>query len=170
MNATTSEAERPDRETLLAFFAGSREPVSLEVAARLTGQLEAELYADARTDGRLAEPFATGDAALDWDEVAYLTIEAWPRTWLVNTLGAEAAVLPPYLRPVDVSVSLPIYVVVALHQQFESARTTAEARRGLTFHDYVARLLHLAIESETVDELRADSDFNEAYDYPHGGA
>ncbi|HYI12080.1 MAG TPA: hypothetical protein VEK57_23710 [Thermoanaerobaculia bacterium] len=149
-----------EREALVRFFAEARRPLALGEAAALLGWTREQV-----------EARATGDRALEgelvsWDEVAFLLLETWPRALLLEALGAGTAALPRELHLQPVQWELPIYVVRAVEQQFLLHRWANAEARDLTLQDYVAWLLHLAIEEETVTAMRGDRGFVEAYEFP----
>jgi hypothetical protein len=152
----------PTSEELIRFFQ-KRSPVPLGAVAKLVGVTESQISLDLSNEGVLRK-----DGMADWEDVASRLLLAWPRTWLFHSLGAYAEELPTDLRPVPVTWMLPRYLVVAMAVQAKlRSANSAEVHTDDISH-YVADLLDLAIEPYTVDVLRADAAFMEAFGFPHG--
>ena len=90
------------------------------------------------------------DATTSWEEIAYHIFLDRPRASLNGNH------LPRDLRLVRVPWRLPRYVIRAMELQ---------ASRDVD--DYVADVLHERIETSTVDALRNDHAFVEAFYYPY---
>lgn len=142
----------PEREALIRFFV-ERPDLSVKEAANLLGWQRPALLQQARSEGALLP-----DGRVEWHEVAFWLLQAWPRAWLLQKLGAYARLIPPELHLADVRWRLPLYMVRALERQADALSVPVE--------DYVADALHLAIDDDTLATFRNDAAFREAYDYP----
>jgi len=142
----------PERELLIRFFL-ERPALPVRDAAKLVGWSRSALLRHARSEGALL-----AGERVAWSEVAFLLLNAWPRAWLLQMLGAYAASLPEGLHLTQVRWRLPLYLVRALERQADVDTRPIE--------DYVADALDLAIDDETVAVLKNDSAFREAYEFP----
>jgi hypothetical protein len=144
----------PSAESLRRFFGmdpGARVP--LAELASLLGVSREGARAILREEG--GHPAEGGIA---WAEAAALLFDAWPRAEILAALGPEAgAGIPAEFRPVPVTWSVPLFVIRAMEQQ--------AARDGRRIDDYVADVLHAAIEPATLAALGEDA-FLRAFHYP----
>ncbi|HET8797868.1 MAG TPA: hypothetical protein VFO89_09275 [Thermoanaerobaculia bacterium] len=106
------------------------------------------------------------DERVRWEDVAFWLLDAWPRQRLLDALGPAAALLPRGLHLTHAPWQLPRYLVHGLTRQAALQLSRDEVEHGLMVQDYVARVLHLAIEPETVSALARDAVFREAWEYP----
>lgn len=150
----------PSREAIVRFFR-QRAPLPVKEAADLLGWPWPALLARAREEEALV-----GEDLVAWEEVAFLLLQAWPRAWLLETLGEHATLIPHELHLTHVTWELPLYVVRAMERQAVLQRRERDDVHGTDVQEHVAELLHLAIDNETVDALRDDPAFLRAYDYP----
>jgi len=152
---------RPSREALIRFFAEPG-PIAVRHAAYLLGWPWPKLLFEARSEGALLS-----EERVVWAEVAFWLINAWPRTWLLETLGEAAVLLPRELHLTRVAWELPTYVVRAMERQAILKRRDREDVHGTDVQEHVAELLHLAIDEETSATFRGDRGFFDAFDYPN---
>jgi len=152
---------RPSRAALIRFFAEPG-PLAVRHAADLLGWPWPKLLLEARSEGALLS-----EERVAWAEVAFWLINAWPRAWLLETLGEAAALLPRELHLTRVGWELPTYLVRAMERQAILKRRDREDVHGTDVQEHVAELLHLAIDEETSATFRGDHGFFEAFDYPH---
>jgi hypothetical protein len=148
----------------LAWFFRTRPTLTTEEAGYFLGWEEAQVRNRAEEAGALLP----GDR-VRFDDVAFWLLDAWPRRRLLDALGPAADLLPDGLHLMPVSWELPRYLVRAITRQAALQLTPDEAEHELTVQDYIARLLHLAIEPNTVAALAADPEFTTAFDYPDAG-
>jgi hypothetical protein len=100
-----------------------------------------------------------GVTSVGWNDAAMYLFDAWPRTRIINALGAElAAGIPALWHPAPVTWQIPPFIVTALERQAGSG----------SIDDYVADTLYCEIHEDTVATLAADRAFAEAYAYPSG--
>jgi hypothetical protein len=151
----------PEREALIQFFV-ERPALPLSEAAELLGWQPSELLAEIRGE----EAVLSGNR-IAWNEVAYWLLRRSPRAWLLESLGAHAALIPAELHLTEVKWRLPVYVVRAIERQAAVERR-GRTDRHVTAEDYVADALDLAIDDDTVATFRDDAAFRDAYDYPGG--
>ena len=151
---------RPSRETLIRFFA-EPEPLAVQHAADLLGWPWPKLLFEAQNEGALL-----WDERVAWAEVAFWLINAWPRGWLLETLGDAAVLLPRELHLTRVGWELPNYLVRAMERQAILKRRDREDVHGTDVQEHVGELLHLAIDEETAATFRGDRGFFDAFDYP----
>jgi hypothetical protein len=81
---------RPTREALIRFFT-EQEPLPLRYAADLLGWPWRQLQLEVQDVGGAL----LSDERVSWVEVAFRLINAWPRRWLLETLGEASVILPP---------------------------------------------------------------------------
>ena len=96
------------------------------------------------------------EGALSWEEVAYHLFGIWSRAELLAAAGPDR--IPVELQLKRVAWRLPRYVLRAMRHQAAQERRTLE--------DYVADVLHERIEVETVEALRGEPGFIEAFYFP----
>lgn len=137
-------------------------PVPLSEAARLLGRTEAEVRLGAAANGALIR-----DGLVPWSEVAFELFAAWPRALILDTLGNRTDVVPAGLHLTQPGWSIPAYIVRAMEEQSRTVSGPGGSVRGVD--DYVADLLHQAIDPSVITELLRDPAFLVAYDYPDGG-
>ncbi len=152
---------RPSRAALIRFFAEPR-PLPVRDAADLLGWPWPKLLLQARSEGVLLS-----EERVAWAEVAFWLVNAWPRAWLLDTLGEAAMLLPRELHLTRVGWELPTYIVRAMERQAVLQRREREDVHGTDVEEHVAEILHLAIDEETSDTFRGDRSFFDAFDYPH---
>jgi hypothetical protein len=152
---------RPSRDALIRFFS-QPEPLPMRYAADLLGWPWSKLVFEAESEGALLS-----EDRVAWSEVAFWLINAWPRAWLLETLGEAAALLPRELHLTRVGWELPTYIVRAMERQTILNRPEREDVHGTDVQDHVAELLHLAIDEETSATFRGDRGFFDAFDYPN---
>jgi hypothetical protein len=140
------------REALIRFFV-ERPSLTVRAAAELLGWHPAAVLAEARQEKALLP----GNRVV-WKEVAFWLLQAYPREWLLQTLGAHARLIPAELHLAEVQWRLPLYVLRAMERQADAHTMPVE--------DYIADALHLVIDQETVASLQDDRAFLEAFDYP----
>ncbi len=154
----------PSREAIARFFR-ERAPLPVKEAADLLGWPWPKLLSRAREEEAIV-----GEDLVTWEEVAFWLLQAWPRAWLLETLGEHATLIPPELHLTRVTWELPLYVVRAMERQAVLQRRERDDVHGTDVQEYVAELLHLAIDEETSATFRGDRSFLDAFDYPdHGG-
>ena len=135
-----------NRRALARFFASDRNAsVSVAETAELLGMTTAQA-------GRFAEV----EGALSWEEVAYHLFGIRSRAELLAAAGPDG--VPAELQLERVAWRLPRYVLRAMRHQ------AAQERR--TLDDYVADVLHERIDLETVEALRDERAFIEAFYFP----
>lgn len=152
---------RPSRAALIRFFAEPG-PLPVRDAADLLGWPWPKLLLQARSEGMLLS-----EERVAWAEVAFWLVNAWPRAWLLDTLGEAARLLPRELHLTRVGWELPTYIVRAMERQAVLQRREREDVHGTDVEEHVAEILHLAIDDETSDTFRGDRSFFDAFDYPH---
>jgi hypothetical protein len=152
---------RPSRAALIRFFAEPG-PRPMRDAADLLGWPWPKLLFEAQREGALL----SGERVA-WAEVAFWLVNAWPRAWLLETLGEAAALLPRELHLTRVGWELPTYIVRAMERQAVLQRGERDDVHGTEVEEHVAEILHLAIDEETSDTFRGDRSFFDAFDYPH---
>jgi hypothetical protein len=144
----------PSRADLIRFLTG-RTPLSIHEAARILGWSAARVRRRASADGVMLP-----GGLVPWTEVAFALFTARPRALVLDTLGDAVDLLPHDLQLTRPAWDVPIYLVRAMEEQ---ARRTQPAR---AVDDYVADLLHQAIDPRLIESLRRDPLFAAAYDYP----
>jgi hypothetical protein len=152
---------RPSREALIRFFT-EQEPLPVRYAADLLGWPWPQLLIEVRDVGALLP-----EERVPWVEVAFRLVNAWPRRWLLETLGEAAVLLPRGLHLSPVGWELPAYIMRAMERQAVLERRDRFDVHGTDVEDYVSDLLHLCIEKPTVDSFRGDRSFFDAFDYPN---
>jgi hypothetical protein len=152
---------RPSRAALIRFFAEPG-PLPLRDAASLLGWPWPKLLFQARSEGALLS-----EDRVAWAEVAFWLINAWPRAWLLDTLGEAASLLPRELHLTRVAWQLPTYIVRAMERQAILQRRDRDDVHGTEVEEHVAEVLHLAIDEETTATFQGDHSFFDAFDYPH---
>jgi hypothetical protein len=160
MSDSVSIPRVPSREAIVRFFR-EHAPLPVKEAADLLGWPWPKLLSRAREEEAIV-----GDDLVAWAEVAFWLLQAWPRAWLLETLGEQATLIPHELHLTRVTWELPLYVVRAMERQAVLRRRERDDVHGTDVQEYVAELLHLAIDQKTVDALRDDPAFLRAYDYP----
>jgi hypothetical protein len=154
----------PSRADLIRFLT-ERAPLSVPAAARLLGTTARKLRRRAAADGVLLP-----GGRVPWSEVAFALFVVWPRALVLDTLGDAVDVIPHDLHLTRPVWDLPIYLVRAMEEQAHQTRSCADAVGGTSprrdVADYVADLLHQAIDPELVTALRRDPAFLAAYEYP----
>ncbi|HEV2721514.1 MAG TPA: hypothetical protein VG323_15945 [Thermoanaerobaculia bacterium] len=149
-----------NREALIRFFGERRDPSVME-AAGLLGWNAAAVLRRAREEDALLP-----DSRIAWPDVAIWLLQVWPRAQLLGALGKHAALIPVGLHLTTVTWRLPVYVVRAVERQGLLRRAGREGLHSPHIDDYVAEVLDLMIEDDTIAALRNDVDFLEAYGYP----
>jgi hypothetical protein len=152
---------RPSREALIRFFA-EPEPLAVRHAADLLGWPWTKLLFEAQSEGAVLS-----DERVAWTEVAFWLVNAWPRAWLLETLGEAAVLLPRELHLTRVGWELPMYIVRAMQRQAILKRSDRDDVHGTDVQEHIAELLHLAIDQETADTFRGDRSFFDAFGYPN---
>jgi hypothetical protein len=152
---------RPSRAALIRFFAEPG-PLPVRDAADLLGWPWPKLLFEAQREGVLL----SGERVA-WAEVAFWLINAWPRAWLLETLGEAAALLPRELHLTRVGWELPTYIVRAMGRQAVLQRRDRDDVHGTEAVEHVAEILHLAIDEETAGSFESDRGFLDAFDYPY---
>lgn len=152
----------PDAAHLVRFFR-EKPALTTKEAAGLLGWPAPRVRFQAQDDGALLP-----DGRVAWEDVAFWLLDAWPRRWLLDTLGPAADLLPDGLHLTGVPWELPRYIVQGLTQQAALRLSPDDVAHKLTVQDSIARLLHLAIEPETVTALAGDASFRDAYQYSNG--
>lgn len=147
----------------LASFFRERPALTTREAGALLGWPDPRVRFQAEDDGVLRP-----DGRVAWEDVVFWLLDAWPRRWLLDTLGPAAVLLPKGLHLTGVPWELPRYIVRGLTRQAALQLSPDDVAHKLTVQDYVARLLHLAIEPDTVNALAGDASFRDAYDYLNG--
>jgi len=150
----------PSREALIRFFS-QPEPLPVRYAADLLGWPWPKVVFEAESEGAFLP-----EERVAWAEVAFWLINAWPRAWLLDSLGEAAALLPRELHLTRVGWELPTYIVRAMERQAILKRRDREDVHGTDVQEHVAELLHLAIDEETSATFRGDRGFFDAFDYP----
>ena len=152
---------RPSSETTLRFFA-ERRAYTIEEAAHLLGWMEPQLFFDLQREGALRD-----DRQVPWEDVAVRFMRAWPLDWILRALGTTTGLIPHGLELLPVTWNLPRYLVLAMETQAKlRPGTNAEIHTG-RIEDLVTDLLHPNIEPATVERLRGDAEFMEAFHFPH---
>lgn len=146
----------------LAWFFRERPTLTTKEAGDVLGWLDAQVHFRALDEGGLLP----GDRVA-WEDVAFWLLSVWPRAWLMETLGPAARLLPDGLHLTHIPWELPRYIVRAMERQAALRCTPDDVQHQITVQDYVARVLHLAIEPDTAEALAGDPVFADAYDYPH---
>ncbi|HYH06980.1 MAG TPA: hypothetical protein VEK11_07955 [Thermoanaerobaculia bacterium] len=165
----------PRHEELARFFAADpRKRVPLPQIAQLLG-ITPELFRSLLAD----EGGQRSSDTLTWPEAASFVFDAWPRTQLLETLGAAHALrVPGHFHPTRVAWCIPIFIVRAMeHQAAVEWRRDPRLQRSLSpnhssargVQDYVTDLLYNEIQPETVIAFRDDPAFLAAYDFPGNG-
>jgi hypothetical protein len=139
----------PSHDVLARFFRMRRtERIPVPLLVELLGAPAARVRA-------LLEPQSVTNVR--WSDAATLLFDAWPRTRIIDALGAElAAGIPALWHPAPVTWQIPPFIVNALERQISAA----------TIDDYVADVLYSEIDEGTVAILTADQAFREAFAYP----
>lgn len=104
-----------------------------------------------------------------WSHVASWLFEAWTYEWVVLTLGPDAALLPPGLRAVPVIWLAPAWVIHGLDVQRQVEVLPHRTVRPSTLSEYLTDFLGRGIDPHTVELLRGDRDFMQAFEFPYGG-
>lgn len=149
-------------QTHLAWFFRKRPTLTTKEAGYFLGWFDAQVHFQAQDDGVLLP----GDRVA-WEDVTFWLLSVWPRAWLLETLGPAAQLLPDGLHLTRIPWELPRYIVRAMERQASLRCTPEDVEHKITVQDYVARVLHLAIEPDTAEALADDPVFADAYDYPH---
>jgi hypothetical protein len=102
-----------------------------------------------------------------WSEVAFELFAAWPRALILDTLASRSDVLPAGLHLTRPAWRIPAYLVRAMEEQSRAVSGPGGFVRSVD--DYVADLLHQAIDPDVITELLRDPTFVAAYDFPDGG-
>jgi hypothetical protein len=152
---------RPSAAALIRFFAEPG-PLAIRDAADLLGWPWPKLLFEAQSEGALLP-----DERVAWAEVAFWLVNAWPRAWLLETLGEAAVLLPRELHLTRVGWELPTYIVRAMERQAILKRRDREDVHGTDVQEHVAELLHLAIDEATSATFQGDRGFLDAFDFPH---
>lgn len=152
----------PDAAHLVWFFR-ERPTLTTTEAGQLLGWPGPRVLSQAQDDGVLLP-----GARVAWEDVVFWLLYAWPRHWLLEKLGPAADLLPEGLHLTEPRWELPRYIIQGLEQQAALHLSPDEVAHRLDVQDYVARLLHLAIEPDTVTALAGDASFRDAYDYCNG--
>lgn len=168
-----AQPQFPGKESLRRFFAADRRvPVPLAELASLLGvsQEAARAILDAEGGHPPGEPVA-------WSEAAALLFDAWPRMAILDALGPRpGGLIPAELRLVPVRWSIPIFVLRAIEHQALRAwygdprgrvlGLVPAASHARALDDYIADLLHAAIEPATLAAFGDDPSFLRAFHYP----
>jgi hypothetical protein len=152
----------PSPETLARFLRERRSRPVAEVAA-LLGWSRAEVEQQSREQDALL-----GGSLVEWSAAAAWLVESWPLAALLEALGTDRDLLPPGLHLLDVHWQLPAYLVHALRVQAAIEQLPHRIVRPTEFMDYLADLLHRAIDPATVAVLERDDEFLRALDFPFG--
>lgn len=153
----------PSTKRLHRFFE-ERRPCTVAEAAEVVGFSEAWVRKRAGADG-----VDLSGGTIPWEDVMLWFLRAWPLSLVEDALPAETlAQLPALLRTTTVTWRLPRYLVHALGRQTAMETERSNERHDLTVEQYVAEQLHLVIEDETVDALREEPGFMEAWLFPDG--
>jgi hypothetical protein len=155
-------ANDPAPEDLVWFFR-ERPALTTKEAGYLLGWPEPRVRSRLQ-DGGVVLP----DGRVAWEEVVFWLLDAWPRRWVLETLGPAADLLPQGLHLTPIPWELPRYIVQGLTQQAALQLSVEDVAHRITVQDYIARLLHLAIVPETVTALAGDASFRDAYEYFNG--
>jgi hypothetical protein len=152
----------PTRAMLQRFFrAGRSTLIPLADAAALLGMTSDQVSAIVEREGMV---FRGG--MLSWEEVAHQLFLAWPRVELLDMLGADAQDrIPTLFFPMPLQLHLPLYLHLAMKHQAQRAREE-DLRAAREIHDYVADLLHVAVDDGTLHAFRDNAPFLEAFHYP----
>lgn len=162
----------PAAESLRRFFgADPRVPVPLAELASLLGVPREAARAILEEEG--GHP---PDGPIAWSEAAALLFDAWPRIAIIDALGPELGrLIPAEFRLVPVRWSVSIFVLRALEVQARRAwygdprgrlGLVPDAGHSRELDDYIADLLHAAIEPATLAALGDDDSFRRAFQYP----
>jgi hypothetical protein len=167
-----AQPQFPATESLRRFFrANRRGPVPLAELASLLGVSREAARAILDEEG--GHP---PDDRVAWREADALLFDAWPRTGIIDALGPElGGLIPAELRLIPVRWDLPIFVLRAM--EYQAARAwygDPRGRLGLVpaalhargIDDYIADLLHAAIEPATLAAFGDDASFLRAFHYP----
>jgi len=151
----------PSKEVLVRFF-GNREPVPVDLAARLLGVPPEWIRSRATGQGSLL----SGDK-LPWEDVMDWFLDVWPRDAVVARLQPDAdAFLPRGLHLRTVHWRLPAYVITAFEVQAKLDARLQSDRHDRSVDGYVAAQLHNMIELFTVAALADDDEFLTAFHFP----
>jgi hypothetical protein len=152
---------RPSSETTRRFFA-ERRAYSIAEAASLLGWTEPHLLSDLQREGALRD-----DQQMSWEDVAVRFLRAWPLNWILRTVGTGPGLIADGLELVPVTWHLPRYLVLALKTQARLRPETNPEVHTDRVEDLVTDLLHPNIEPATVERLRGNAEFIEAFHFPH---
>lgn len=160
----TSPPVPPTPERIRAFFREQR-MLSLADAALLLGWPRAQVQLRATSDDVLVR-----GGFVPWSHVASWLFEAWTYEAVILALGQDAEVLPVGLRAVPVLWIAPAWLIHALNVQRQVEALPHRTVRPSTLSEYLTDFLARGIEPATVELLRSDHDFMQAFDFPYGEA
>lgn len=152
----------PKPESLRRFFR-ERRPHSLPDAAALVGWSRAQVKRRA-----VEEDALLGGNIVRWNDLAAWVLESWPRKWVLDALGDDAALLPPGLHLSGLFIEVPFYLVHAYHVQWRVEPMPHRVRRPESLSDYMADFLHRGLDDMTLALMQRDDDFRIAHEYPRG--
>ena len=164
MSRSQNAAIPPTPETVRAFVREQR-TLPLADAAALLGWSRAQVkYRAARDEVLMRGGF------VPWAHVAAWLFEAWTYEWVILALGADAELLPVGLRAVPVIWIAPAWVIHGLNVQRQVEPLPHRTVRPSTLSEYLIDFLGRGIDPHTVELLRGDHDFMQAFDFPDGGS
>lgn len=135
----------------------------LEDAAVLLGWSRAQVQQRATRDDALLR-----GGLVPWPHVASWLFEMWTYEWVVLTLGPDAELLPAGLRAVPVLWIAPAWVIHGLDVQRRVEPLPHRTVRPDTLSEYLTDFVARGIDPHTVELLRGDRDFMQAFDFPYG--
>lgn len=139
--------------------------LSLADAAVLLGWSHAQVKLRATSDDALMH-----GKLVPWSHVASWLFEAWTYEWIMLTLGPDAELLPVGLRAVPVIWIAPAWLIHGLDVQRQVEVLPHRTVRPSTLSEYLTDFLARSIDPQTVELLRGDRDFMQAFEFPYGGA
>lgn len=152
----------PSSETIRAFFRDQRTQ-SVARVAELVGWPRAQVKRRAVED----EALLHGDY-VPWVVAAAWVFETWSYQWVMQTLGADAELLPGGLQVTPVTWYAPFYIVHALNLQRRIEPLPHRTVRPHDLSDYLTDVLHRSIDPDTIDVLRRDPAFMRSYAFMEG--
>ncbi|HYC88246.1 MAG TPA: hypothetical protein VEO54_03470 [Thermoanaerobaculia bacterium] len=150
----------PSPETLRRFFR-ERQPSTIAEAAVLAGWTRAQVKQRAVDEDALLR-----DGLVRWKDLAAWVLEAWPRRWVLDTLGDDASLLPLGLHLGAIALEVPSYLAHAYNVQWRVEPMPHRMRRPENLSDYMADFLHRVLDDTTLAVMQHDADFRAAYEYP----
>lgn len=162
----------PGKESLRRFFGADRRvPVPLTELASLLGV--SQEVARAILDEEGGHP---PHDRVPWREAAALLFDVWRRGEIIDALGPDLGrLIPAEFRLIPVRWGLPVFVLRAIEDQaIREWYGDPRGRLGLVpaalhareLDDYIADLLHAAIEPGTLAAFGDDASFLRAFHYP----